>query len=100
MPVYFEAAAVIIVLVALGQVLELRARRRTTGALKALLGLAPKTARIVRNDDLEEEIPLERVTAGQRLRVRPGEKSPGGWRGAGRFDLDRRIHGHGRSHSG
>ena len=75
-PVYFEAAAVIIVLVALGQVLELRARRRTTGALKALLGLAPKTARIVRNDNLEEEIPLDRVEAGQRLRVRPGEKVP------------------------
>ena len=75
-PVYFEAAAVIIVLVALGQVLELRARRRTTGALKALLGLAPKTAWIVRNDNREEEIPLERVTAGQRLRIRPGEQVP------------------------
>ena len=75
-PVYFEAAAVIIVLVALGQVLEIRARRRTTGALKALLGLAPKTARIVRDDDREEEIPLERVNAGDRLRVRPGEKLP------------------------
>ncbi len=75
-PVYFEAATVIIVLVALGQVLEIRARHRTTGALKALLGLAPKTARIVRNDDREEEIPLERVSAGERLRVRPGEKIP------------------------
>ena len=75
-PVYFEAAAVIIVLVALGQVLEIRARRRTTGALKALLGLAPKIARIVRDDNQEEEIPLERVNAGQRLRVRPGEKVP------------------------
>lgn len=75
-PVYFEAAAVIIVLVALGQVLELRARRRTTGALKTLLGLAPKTARIVRDDNREEEIPLERVKAGERLRVRPGEKIP------------------------
>ncbi|MYJ21871.1 MAG: heavy metal translocating P-type ATPase [Nitrospira sp. SB0673_bin_12] len=73
-PVYFEAAAVIIVLVALGQVLELRARRRTTGALKALLELAPKTAWIVWNDNREEEIPLDRVCAGQRLRVRPGEK--------------------------
>ncbi|MDE0145798.1 MAG: heavy metal translocating P-type ATPase [Nitrospira sp.] len=73
-PVYFEAAAVIIVLVALGQVLELRARRRTTGALKALLGLVPKTARVVWNDNREEEIPLDRVCAGQRLRVRPGEK--------------------------
>ena len=75
-PVYFEAAAVIIALVALGQVMELRARRRTTGALKALLGLAPKTARVVRDDDREEEIPLERVNAGDRLRVRPGEKVP------------------------
>ena len=75
-PVYFEAAAVIIVLVALGQVLEIRARRRTTGALKALLGLAPKTARIVRRDNQEEEIPLERVKAGDRLRVRPGENVP------------------------
>ena len=75
-PVYFEAAAVIIALVALGQVMELRARRRTTGALKALLGLAPKTARVVRNEDREEEIPLERVNAGDRLRVRPGEKVP------------------------
>lgn len=74
-PVYFEAATVIIVLVALGQVLEIRARRRTTGALKALLGLAPKTARIVR-DDREEEISLERVNVGDRLRVRPGEKLP------------------------
>ncbi|MCY3727938.1 MAG: heavy metal translocating P-type ATPase [Nitrospira sp.] len=73
-PVYFEAAAIIIVLVALGQVLELRARRRTTGALKALLGLAPKTARVVWNDNREEEIPLDQVHAGQRLRVRPGEK--------------------------
>ncbi len=75
-PVYFEAAAVIIVLVALGQVLEIRARRRTTGALKALLGLAPRTARVVRQDNREEEIPLERVCAGERLRVRPGEKIP------------------------
>ena len=73
-PVYFEAAAVIIVLVALGQVLELRARRRTTASLKALLGLAPKTARVVGNDNREEEVPLDRVCAGQRLRVRPGEK--------------------------
>ncbi|MYA28531.1 MAG: heavy metal translocating P-type ATPase [Nitrospira sp. SB0666_bin_27] len=75
-PVYFEAAAVIIVLVAMGQVMELRARRRTTGALKALLGLAPKTARIVRDDNREEEISLDRVNAGDRLRVRPGEKVP------------------------
>jgi Cu+-exporting ATPase len=74
--VYFEAAAVIITLVLLGQVLELRARHRTSGAIKALLGLAPKTARIVREDGSEEDIPLEEVQKGERLRVRPGEKVP------------------------
>ncbi|MBI3611394.1 MAG: heavy metal translocating P-type ATPase [Nitrospirae bacterium] len=73
---YFEAAAVITVLVLLGQVLELRARRRTGGAIKALLGLAPKTARRVGDDGREEEIPLERVKPGDRLRIRPGEKVP------------------------
>ncbi len=72
---YFEAAAVIIVLVLLGQVLELRARRRTSGAIKELLGLAPKQARIVR-DGQEQDIPLEEVEAGDILRVRPGEKVP------------------------
>ncbi len=75
-PVYFEAAAVITVLVALGQVLELRARSRTTSALKALLGLAPKTARVVRGEGKEEDIPLEQVKVGDRVRVRPGEKVP------------------------
>lgn len=75
-PVYFESAAVIIVLVALGQVLEIRARTRTTGALKALLGLAPKTARVVRTDKREEDVLLDRVKVGDRLRVRPGEKVP------------------------
>jgi Cu+-exporting ATPase len=75
-PVYFEAAAVIIVLVALGQVLEIRARSQTTSALKALLGLAPKTARIVWSNGTEEDIPLEKVTVGDRLRIRPGEKVP------------------------
>jgi Cu+-exporting ATPase len=74
--VYFEAAAVIITLVLLGQVLELSARQRTSGAIKALLGLAPKTARIVREDGSEEDIPLEEVEKGDRLRVRPGEKVP------------------------
>ncbi len=74
--VYFEAAAVITVLVLLGQVLELRARSRTGAALQALLGLAPKTARIVREDGNEEDIPLDHVQAGDRLRVRPGEKIP------------------------
>jgi Cu+-exporting ATPase len=75
-PVYFEAAAVITALVLLGQVLELRARSRTSVAIKMLLGLAPKTARIVRADGREEDIPLEQVKPGDRLRVRPGEKVP------------------------
>ncbi|TQF15478.1 heavy metal translocating P-type ATPase [Myxococcus llanfairpwllgwyngyllgogerychwyrndrobwllllantysiliogogogochensis] len=75
-PVYFEAAAVITTLVLLGQVLELRARHATSGALKALLGLAPKTARLLREDGREEDVPLERVHVGDRLRVRPGEKVP------------------------
>ena len=75
-PVYFEAAAVIIALALLGQVLELRARDRTSGAIRALLRLAPATARRVRADADDEEIPLEAVVAGDRLRVRPGEKVP------------------------
>jgi len=74
--VYFEAAAVIVVLVLLGQVLELRAREQTGGAIRALLDLAPKMARIVRDDGSEEEIPLENVVAGDHLRVRPGDKVP------------------------
>jgi Cu+-exporting ATPase len=74
--VYFEAAAVITTLVLLGQVLELRARARTAGAIKALLGLAPQTANLVREDGVEETVPLDRVRAGDRLRVRPGEKIP------------------------
>jgi Cu+-exporting ATPase len=74
--VYFEAAAVITALVLLGQVLELRARSRTSAAIKMLLGLAPKTARIVRADGREEDIPLEQVKPGDKLRVRPGEKVP------------------------
>ena len=74
--VYFEAAAVITVLVLLGQVLELRARDRTSGAIKALLGLAPKTARRVRADGNDEDVALEHVAVGDLLRVRPGEKVP------------------------
>jgi len=74
--VYFEAAAVITALVLLGQVLELRARSRTSSAIKALLGLAPKTARLMRDDGSEEDIPLDRLQPGDRLRVRPGEKVP------------------------
>jgi Cu+-exporting ATPase len=75
-PVYFEAAAVIMALVLLGQVMELRARSRTSAAIKLLLGLAPKTARIVRADGSEEDIPLEQVQPNDVLRVRPGEKVP------------------------
>ena len=74
--VYFEAAAVITALVLLGQVLELRARSRTNAAIQMLLGLAPNTARIVRNDGTEEDITLEQVQPGDTLRVRPGEKVP------------------------
>ncbi|KER36340.1 haloacid dehalogenase [Sphingobium indicum F2] len=74
--IYFEAAAVITVLVLLGQVLELRARERTSGAIKALLNLAPKTARRIGPDGTDEEIGLDLVAVGDRLRVRPGEKVP------------------------
>jgi len=74
--VYFEAAAVITTLVLLGQILELRARRQTSGAIRALLGLVPKTARRLRDDGTEADIPLDHVQAGDRLRVRPGEKIP------------------------
>ncbi|MBC7474740.1 MAG: copper-translocating P-type ATPase, partial [Candidatus Sericytochromatia bacterium] len=73
--VYFEAASVITALVLLGQVLELRARSQTSSAIKTLLGLAPKTARIIENGD-EKDIPMEQVKAGDKLRVRPGEKIP------------------------
>jgi Cu+-exporting ATPase len=74
--VYFEAAAVIVTLILLGQVLELRARSQTSAAIKKLLGLAPKTARRVREDGTEEDVPLDQVHVGDRLRVRPGEKVP------------------------
>lgn len=73
---YFEAAAVIVALVLLGQVLELKARSQTSGAIKALLGLAPKTARRIKPDGSEEDINLELIVAGDRLRARPGEKIP------------------------
>jgi Cu+-exporting ATPase len=75
-PVYFEAAAVITVLVLLGQVLELRARDQTSGAVRALLNLAPKTARRIRSDGTDEDVSLEHVVQGDRLRVRPGESVP------------------------
>jgi Cu+-exporting ATPase len=74
--VYFEAAAVITVLVLLGQVLELRARSQTGSAIKALLGLAPKTARRIRENGTEEDIPVKAVHPGDKLRIRPGEKIP------------------------
>ncbi len=75
-PLYFEAAAVITTLVLLGQVLELRARSQTNSAIRALLDLAPKRARLVRDDGTEDDIALESVVPGQHLRVRPGEKVP------------------------
>jgi len=75
-PVYFESAAVITVLVLLGQLLELRAREQTGGAIRALLDLAPKTARRIANDGSDEDVALEHVAVGERLRVRPGERVP------------------------
>ena len=74
--VYFEAAAVIVVLVLLGQVLELRAREKTSGAIRALLDLAPATARRLDDENQEEEVSLDKVQVGDRLRVRPGDKVP------------------------
>jgi Cu+-exporting ATPase len=74
--VYFEAATVIVTLVLVGQVMELRARSQTNAAIKALLGLAPNTARRLNDDGSEEDVPLEQVRIGDRLRVRPGEKMP------------------------
>jgi Cu+-exporting ATPase len=74
--VYFEAAAAIVTLVLLGQVLELRARRNTSAAIRALLDLAPKLARRIKADGVEEDVSLEQVQVGDRLRVRPGEKIP------------------------
>jgi len=76
MPVYFEAAAVITVLVLLGQVLELRARERTSGAIRALLDLSPKRARRIKPDGTDEDVALDQVIVGDRLRVRPGERVP------------------------
>jgi P-type Cu+ transporter len=75
-PVYFEAAAVITVLVLLGQVLELRAREQTSGAVRALLNLAPKTARRIKSDGADEDVSLDLVVVGDQLRVRPGESIP------------------------
>jgi Cu+-exporting ATPase len=74
--VYFEPAAVIVTLILLGQVLELRARSHTSSAIRSLLGLAPKTARVIYEDGREEDLPLDQVQVGMRLRIRPGEKVP------------------------
>jgi Cu+-exporting ATPase len=74
--VYFEAAAIITVLVLLGQVLELKARSQTSSAIRSLLRLAPKTARLIKSDGQEEDVPLEHIQVGNRLRVRPGERVP------------------------
>ena len=79
-PVYFEAAAVIVTLVLLGQVLELRARSQTSDAIRALLDLAPKRARLVAPDGTERDVDLASVTPGQLLRVRPGREGAGRWR--------------------
>lgn len=75
-PVYFESAAVIVTLILLGQVLELGARSKTGAAIRALLSLAPKKARVIREDGQEEDIPLDHIHQGDRLRIRPGEKVP------------------------
>jgi len=75
LPLYFEAAAVITTLVLLGQVLELRARERTSGAIKALLGMTPKTARVL-HGDMEHDMPVEHIKPGMRIRIRPGERVP------------------------
>lgn len=74
--VYYEAAGVIVTLILLGQVLELRARSQTNAAIKALLGLAPKTAKLIKDDGTETDVPLDEVKIGNKLRVRPGEKVP------------------------
>src|SRR5207302_205467 len=73
---YFDTAAVVTVLVLLGQVLEVRARTQTSGAIRKLLGLAPRIARVVRPGGQEEDVPLEQVRPGDLLRIRPGEKVP------------------------
>jgi P-type Cu+ transporter len=76
LPLYYEPAAIITVLVLLGQVLELRARERTSGAIKALLRLTPNTARVVLDDGSEQDLKIEQITAGMRIRIRPGERVP------------------------
>ena len=98
--VYFEAAAVIVTLVLLGQVLELRARGRTGAAIRALLSLAPKRARRVRADGGDEDVPLDDVQPGDRLRVRPGERVPVDGVVEEGDSARRRIDGHRRADAG
>ena len=97
---YFESAAVIVTLVLMGQVLELRARQRTSGAIKALLGLAPKTARRLAADGSEADVPLDDVRPGDRLRVRPGEKVPVDGVVLEGTTQRRRVDDHGRAGAG
>ena len=94
--VYFEAAAAIVTLVLLGQVLELRARSQTSSAIRALLDLSPKMARLMSEDGSERDIPLEQVKPGDRLRVRPGEKIPVDGVVLDGVERGRRIDDHGR----
>ena len=92
--VYFEVAAAIVTLILLGQVLELRARSQTGAALRKLLGLAATSARRLRDDDVEEDVPLEAVR-GRRQATRPaGQKGPGGWCRPRRIECGRRVDGH------
>ena len=100
MEVYFEAAAVIVTLVLLGQVLELQARSQTGAAIKALLGLAPKTARRVRDDGSDEDVPLEQVQAGRPAARAARREGAGGRRRARRHERGRRVDGHGRADPG
>ena len=97
---YFEAAAVITTLVLLGQVLELRAREQTGGAIRALLDLAPKTARRVRPDGADEDVALDAIRVGDRLARAAGREGPGRWRSARRAERGRRIHGDRRIDAG
>ena len=97
--IYFEAAAVITVLVLLGQVLELRAREKTSGAIKALLGLAPKTAVKVDADGTDETVQVDAIQVGDLLRVRPGREGAGRRRTHRRQGQRRRVDGHRRAHA-
>jgi Cu+-exporting ATPase len=97
-PVYFEAAAVITVLVLLGQVLELKAREQTSGAIRALLDLSPKMARRIRPDGTDDDVSLDQVVVSDRLRVRPGDACLSMGKSS-RAQRHRRVHGDGRIHA-